>query len=71
MGVKGREETAALIQIRGDGGKGKAWSEMVGQVNSPCDWMECERRRKRDSKRIPQLEGRQETARILFGSCLA
>lgn len=49
MGVKGREETA-LIQVRGDGGKGKAWSEMVGQINSPCDWMECERRRKRDSE---------------------
>lgn len=42
---------------------------MRDQVDSTCDWVPCEGRRKRDSRRIPQLGGCQETARILFGPC--
>ena len=42
MGVKGRKEDAALIWVKGDGGRRKVWSGVIGQPDSPCDWMECE-----------------------------
>lgn len=73
MRVKGRKEDAALIWVKGDGGRRKVWSGVMGQPDSHCDWMECEQEEKgiqfKEDSSMGRVAGDQEffLGPILFG----
>lgn len=73
MGVKGRKEDAALIWVKGDERRRKVWSGVIGQHDSPCDWMECEQEEKeiqfKEDSSMGRVAGNQEfvLGPVLFG----
>lgn len=70
-GGQGKEDIA-LIWVKGDGGRRKVWSGVIGQPDSPCDWMEYKQEEKaiqfKDSS-MGRMAGNQEffLGLVLFG----